>query len=103
MHGVLITFKSSAPLDDLKEPFTAYAQALRGVRGLVSKTWLRDGDALGGFHVFTSREDADAYLSSDMVAGLTANPAFADFEIRHYDILDPFSAITGTPRSPLAQ
>ena len=29
MHAVLITFTSSASLDDLKEPFTDYANALR--------------------------------------------------------------------------
>lgn len=102
MHAVLITFTSSAPLDDLVEPFTAYGGALRSVDGLVCKTWIRDGETLGGFHVFTSRATADGYLGSEMVAGLTANPAFSGFEIRHYDVLDDLSTITGTPREPLA-
>ncbi|HZD22533.1 MAG TPA: YdhR family protein, partial [Acidimicrobiia bacterium] len=88
MHAVLITFRSAAALDDLAEPFTDYAKALREVDGLVAKTWLNDGDVLGGFHVFTGREAADNYLDSDMVAGLTSNPAFSGFEIRHFSILD---------------
>jgi hypothetical protein len=37
-----------------------------------------------------------------MAAGLISNPAFSDFVVRHYDILDALSAITGSPRIPLA-
>lgn len=102
MHAVQITFRSAAALEDLAEPFTDYANALRSVDGLVSKTWLNDGDVLGGFHVFTSRDAAEAYLDSDMVAGLTSNPAFSGFEIRHFSILDELSRITGSPDLPLS-
>ena len=101
MHAVLITFRSSATLDDLREPFTDYARAMCDVDGLVAKTWIRDGETIGGFHIFTSRRAADSYLGSDMVAGLTANPAFQGFEISHYDVLDELSAITGSPSRPL--
>ena len=68
----------------------------------VSKTWIHNGNTLGGFHVFTSREAADAYLGSDMAAGLIANPAFSDFAIDHYEIIDGLSAITGSPQISLA-
>ena len=101
MHGVLITFESTAEMDDLKGPFTDYANALHGMVGLVCKTWIRDGSTLGGFHIFTSREDADAYLGSDLAAGLIANEAFSEFQIRHFDVLDEFSAITGSPEKTL--
>jgi hypothetical protein len=97
MHAVLITFTSAVPVGELAGPFTDYARALRGVDGLVAKTWIRDGETLGGFHIFTSREAAERYLGSEMVAGLTANPGFSGFEIRHYDILDELSAITRSP------
>jgi hypothetical protein len=97
MHAVLITFRSAAALEDLAEPFTQYANALREVGGLASKTWITDGDVLGGFHVFTGREAADAYLDSEMVAGLTSNPAFSGFEVRHFSVLDELSRITGSP------
>ncbi len=102
MHAVLVTFTTEATPDELAGPFTDYAHALCAMDGLVSKTWIRDGDTLGGFHVFTSRATADAYLESDMAAGLIANPAFSDFDVRHYDILGDLSAITGSPRIPLA-
>ncbi len=103
MHAVLITFTSSASLDDLKAPFTDYANAMRGVGGLVSKTWIREGSTLGGFHIFATRTDAEGYLNSQMVAGLTSNPAFSDFQIRHFDVLDELSAITGSPQAALAR
>ncbi|MEN8113020.1 MAG: YdhR family protein [Actinomycetota bacterium] len=102
MHAVLITFTSDAPVADLVQPFTEYARGLCSIDGLVSKTWIGDGTTLGGFHVFASRSAADAYLASDMAAGLVANPTFHDFEFRHFDIFDELSAITGTSHIPLA-
>lgn len=99
MHAMLITFTSSAQLSDLEEPFGDYAQGLRRVDGLISKTWLHDGRTLGGFHLFTSRQAADAYLASEMVAGLTGTPAFSDFEIRHWSVLENLSAISGSQRA----
>lgn len=103
MHAVLITFESTAELDDLKGPFTDYANALHGIAGLVCKTWIRDGSTLGGFHIFASREAAYAYLGSDLAAGLIANEAFSEFQIRHFDVLDEFSAITGSPERLLTE
>ncbi len=103
MHAVLITFRSEASREDLVGPFTDYANAMTGVDGLVSKTWIADGDVVGGFHIFTSRQAADAYLGSEMVAGLTSNPAFSGFEINHYEVLDELSRITGSPTGALAK
>ena len=102
MHAVLITFRSEASREDLTGPFTDYANALTGVDGLVSKTWIADGEVVGGFHIFESRQAADVYLGSEMVAGLTSNPAFSGFEISHYEVLEELSRITGSPSGALA-
>jgi hypothetical protein len=102
MHAVLVTFHSSVAADELVEPFTQYAEQMRSVPGLVAKTWIRDEEIIGGFHVFLSRADADRYLGGEMVAGLTSNEAFDDFAITRYDVLDDLSRLTGTPMSPLA-
>jgi len=37
-----------------------------------------------------------------MVAGLTGNEAFSDFQIRHFEVLDELSAITGSPQGDRA-
>jgi hypothetical protein len=102
MHAVLITFRSVAAVEDLVGPFGEYAEALRSVPGLVSKTWIKDGDTLGGFHLFGSRAQAETYLGSEMVAGLTSNPAFTQFSIDHYEVFDELSERTGTPSRTLA-
>ena len=101
MHAVLITFTTTASREDLAGPLKAYAHDLCDVEGLVAKTWIADDRTLGGFHIFTTPAAADRYLDSNMVAGLTGNPAFHGFEIRHFEILDELSRITGSPSTPL--
>ncbi len=49
----------------------------------------------GGFHVFTDRAAADGYLGSDLAAGLMATDGFDNFQVRHFDVLDELSAMTG--------
>jgi len=103
MHAVLITFRSSAPIEELAQPFKKYAEGLRAVPGLISKTWIDGGEGiLGGFHLFANRTDADAYLGSEMAAGLMATPAFEDFRVTRYDVFDELSVVTGTPSRQLA-
>lgn len=103
MYGLLITFRTSIPLDQLEGPFTEYAQELRGIPGLVSKVWIHDGDVIGGFHVFTDRSTAESYLSSDLAASLRATEGFDDFEVRGFDVLDELSGMTGVVHAvPLA-
>lgn len=103
MHALLITFYATDPIDRLAAPFTEYAHALRDVPGLLSKAWIRDGDNLGGFHLFTDRASADAYLSSDLASRLRSTEGFDDFEVRGFEVLDELSALTGiTDLTPLA-
>jgi hypothetical protein len=101
MHAVLITFQSTAEFDALVGPFTDYAHALATVPGLVTKTWLREGATLGGFHLFTGRAAAESYVNGTMIAGITANPAFGEFRIQHYGVLEELSRITGS-KQPVA-
>ncbi len=97
MHAVFVTFRSTIAGKDLVAPFTEYAEGLQRIPGLVMKTWIQDGETFGGFHVFASRADAEAYLGGPMVAGLTANPAFSGWNIQHFDVLGELSQMTGTP------
>lgn len=102
MHGVLITFHSAAPIEALEAPFASYAEQLRSIPGLITKIWIRDGETVGGFHVFADRDAADRYLGSEMVAGLTSNEAFTDFAITRYEVLEALSMVTGMPSVQLA-
>lgn len=95
MHALLITFYATGPLDELQAPFTEYAHALRDTPGLLSKAWIRDGNNLGGFHLFIDQQSAEAYLASDLAGGLRATEGFDDFEVRGFEVLDELSALTG--------
>jgi hypothetical protein len=97
MHAVLITFTSSAPLSALHAPFSEYAQALTTMPGLIMKTWINDGATIGGFHIFETRDAAEGYLGSDLIATVLGNPSFSEFSVRHFDTIDDFSAINGSP------
>lgn len=95
MHGVLITFDCAVSIDDLTAPFTDYATALKSQPGLISKAWIATDTGYGGFHVFTDRSSADGYLGSDLAADLMATDGFDNFQVRHFDVLDDLSAMTG--------
>jgi hypothetical protein len=103
MHAVMVTFKSAASLDDFAEPFTAFARALLEMPGLVAKTWVAGESSVGGFYIFTERESAERYFQSELWLGAAENPAFSDFDIRHFDVIDDLSAITGSPRTLVSQ
>lgn len=95
MHALLITFYATDPIDRLEAPFMEYAHALRKMPGLLSKAWIRDGDNIGGFHLFADRAAADAYLASELAGGLRATEGFDDFEVRRFEVLEELSALTG--------
>ncbi|MDD7940718.1 YdhR family protein [Actinomycetospora lutea] len=94
MHALHITFTSSASADQTRDGAIAFAEALRTVPGFVAKTWLLDGAHHGGFYVFTDRAAAEAYRDGPLVAGLREHPAFADFEIRGWDVDEDLGALT---------
>ncbi len=100
MHGILVTFSSAAPLDQLAEPFRAFADGLQDVDGFVSKAWLNDGSVVGGFYVFRDASSADAYLEGPMVADLRTNESFSDFAVRRFTVLDHLSERTGVAALP---
>lgn len=95
MHALLITFRSEIPLGDLAGPFEDYARALQSQPGLLSKAWIQDGDTLGGFHLFATRDDLDDYMASELAAGLMATEGFSEFSPRTFEVVAGLSAMTG--------
>lgn len=97
MYALMITFRSQIPTTQLAEPFEQYAHELCKQPGLISKAWIQNGDTVGGFHLFNNKATADAYVSSDLAAGLQAIDGFEDFDVRGFDVLEDLSTITGVP------
>ena len=98
MHAVRITYRSSVVAEDLADLLARHVEALQAVPGLVMATWLRDGETLGGFHLFAARETAEEYLASGPAARFAAHPALAARAVRHFAVLDAPSRATGTPQ-----
>ena len=96
MHALLITFRSAASPDELKDGNTEYAKALRdgAAPGLVAKTWLADGATLGGFCLFEDRAAAERYLEGLFTEAVAKDPMFSDIRVEHYDVDEALSAIT---------
>jgi hypothetical protein len=72
------------------------APAFPGVPGLMSKIWLADQstNTYGGVYVFSSREAVQAYLGSELVAGLKANPFVANVKERVFDTIEAATRVT---------
>ncbi|MEJ2862690.1 YdhR family protein [Actinomycetospora flava] len=94
MYALHITFTSAVPAEALYDGAVDFAEALRSVPGFVAKTWLVDRSHHGGFYLFTDRAAAEAYRDGPLVAGLREHPAFADVEVRGWDVEESLGALT---------
>ena len=95
MHALHITFRSTRNSENVASMFADYAQALKHVPGLQTKTWIATGSTFGGFHIFDDQQSAEDYLASELAQGLVGTEGFTDFEITHYAVLADLSAVTG--------
>ena len=102
MYGLMITAKTQLSRKEFESLATAKAEEFRSTPGLVAKTYIWQGETMGGFHVFTTREAAQGYLDSAGFRDVRENPKFSDWDIRHYDVLDEASRRNGTPDRPIA-
>lgn len=100
MHAVLVTFQSALSLEHAEPAFFDYAQALDATTGLVLVTWMYAGTRIGSYHAFTDRAAAEQYLADRLFKQVKTNPAFTDFEIRHFEVIDSLSLFAGTTLPP---
>lgn len=96
MHAVFITYTSSVNLEELRDSYVEYAEALAGghIPGFVSKTWLYNGDTHGGFHLFRDREAADRYLKEMFEPDVAASPAFSNICVERFEVNEELSRLT---------
>ena|SRR3989304_5189949 len=94
MRILSVRFKSSLALKDLRAPWLEVAPEIAAVPGLLSKIWINDGELFGGLYTFRDQASLDAYAAGPIVASIVGNPAFSDFRLEQYDVLEEHSAIT---------
>ena len=75
MHSMLVTFKTTASLDELAGFASDLAHAVTAVPGLISKTWVANGDTIGGFYLFNAGViSMGAIIAIVMLAGRSLAP-----------------------------
>jgi hypothetical protein len=81
---------------EYREYVDKMAPAFIGIPGLIAKAWLADtaSNTFGGIYFFDGREAAEAYLASEIVAGIRANPTFANLTTRMFDTIESATAVT---------
>lgn len=94
MRVLSVRFKSTLPLKDLEAPWRDVALEIAAVPGLLSKTWIHDGDYFGGIYTFRDQASLDGYAAGPIVAAIMSNPAFSDFRLEQFDVLEALSTIT---------
>ena len=64
--------------------------------GLISKHWLADeeNNTYGGVYIWETRDAYQAYLSSELFAGVGAHPALVNIESKDYDVLEAPTRVT---------
>lgn len=72
------------------------APAFAEVPGLASKVWLADraDGVFGGVYTFTDGAAVDAFLSSELFAGVGSTPGLANISLRRFGVLAGPTAVT---------
>ena len=97
MYARIVTFRLNGPApSDYRSHAAAVAPVFTTWPGLLAKVWLADDDAVtyGGIYLFADRASADRSRETEVYRGMAANPAFADLEVREFDVLDEPTVIT---------
>lgn len=100
LHVRIVTFSlDGITVDDYQEHCQTIAGAFLQWPGLLTKVWLSDpaSNRFGGIYVFESKAAADTSRATEIFAGMTNNPRFADLSITEYSTLETPTRITARP------
>ena len=80
------------------------APAFASVPGLVSKVWLADRaeGVFGGVYTFEDAASLEAFLSSELFAGVGATPGLVNVSVRRFGVLAAPTSVTRGWASPAA-
>jgi hypothetical protein len=95
---VQINFDYSGSQAELEQGSVQAANLFTNIDGLVWKIWLvtETGKRAGGIYLFETREQADAYAASELVAHLKQQRRNTD--VRVFDTIEAAGDITSAPR-----
>jgi len=96
MEALVVTFKTHASQEQFTAATAENAPVFAELDGLLAKIWIADADSArkGAIYLFGDRTALDAYLESDLFAGILAEPSFEGTSWRSYHVLDELTAST---------
>lgn len=82
--------------DDYRRLAGEVAPAFAAVPGLVSKVWLADRVAgvYGGVYTFDNTASLDAFMNSELFAGVAQTPGLANITLHRFEVLAEPTAVT---------
>ena len=94
-----INFKFSVSPAEYTEAVTPLAEPIAATPGMAWKVWIMNGDERegGGVYLFESGAAVDAYLNSEIVAGIVSHPALSEFSVKQFDVMEKVTAVTRGP------
>jgi hypothetical protein len=97
MNILIITYRlPNVDEEALRARFATVAPVFLQVPGLLGKVWLADSAeaTYGGVYAFTDHAALDAFLASEIVAGLRAMPGIVDVTMRAFDAVEATTRVT---------
>lgn len=96
MEALVVTFKNHASQEQFTAATAEHAPVFAELDGLLAKIWIADPESgtKGAVYLFSERTALDAYLESDLFAGIVAEPSFEGTSWRSYHVLDELTART---------
>ena len=72
------------------------AEAFAALPGLVSKHWLADekNNTYGGVYIWETKEAYEAYLNSELFAGVGSNPALVNIVSKDFGVIEAPTRVT---------
>lgn len=94
-----VNFRISVSRTEYERVCTQVAQPIADTPGLRWKVWLmneREREA-GGIYLFDDDASLQAYLAGPIVAAVKSNPALSNINVKQFDVMEQFTAVTRGP------
>ena len=72
------------------------AGAFAELPGLISKHWLanEENNTYGGVYIWETQDAYQAFLNSELFAGVESNPALVNIESKDFEVMEALTRVT---------
>jgi hypothetical protein len=94
-----INFTYDMTATEYEETVAPLAEPIAEVDGLVWKVWVINDETkeAGGINLFKNAAAVDAYMNSEIIAGIASHPKITNISAKQFDVMESFSTITRAP------